>query len=195
MQQTLEEATTTSRRLAEELDNKAREHRAVQHDLQRQIDALEAKLKSARVFRDTEHAAFNALNVPTVDAKGSQQLSEFKDSALRLVREFVASLSNLYTYLEERARTADASSTAAAYGAALNEHARFIKPVGKSMAAFHEGQGTLQAFVASLAALAEYLSRVHDCALRLLQEESATASASLQTTNAALGRSLVRKES
>jgi hypothetical protein len=133
------------------------------------IVTLQQLAASKSFFDDTTDPSYNALNVPPADgsvAGKANPTSAINDQALQGLREFVSAFSNLLTYLEERATHLSAgypdrmAKTVQDYCSSLNNHSKYIKPLDRSFAMFHDGTATLGPFAGAFSNFDNYLRRL-----------------------------------
>jgi hypothetical protein len=143
-----------------------------------QIQALNELASSKCFFDDTATPEFNALNVPPSDDLGSGKTSEINKQVLQGVRSFVSLFSNLLTYFEERAIHISAmqpdgmSKAAKECCAALNGHAKYIKPLDRSFTMYHDGAATLGPFAGAFSNFENYMKRLLPHMKHALEEEN-----------------------
>ncbi|KAK6182799.1 hypothetical protein SNE40_010399 [Patella caerulea] len=117
----------------------------VKTDLTQRIQTAENIISDRLPFIDTKIAQLNSLNIPVFDRKHQLRAWELVNQAGTNVGELVQSLSNFYTYSEQRSkiypadsRTEPISEVNTKYCRLLHENLVYCRPIEQSLKKFGE---------------------------------------------------------
>ncbi|XP_062507096.1 protein phosphatase 1 regulatory subunit 21-like [Corticium candelabrum] len=166
------------------------ELKVMKQELSAQIETMSKVIADKLSFNDSLKARLNVLNVPPYDRQHQAKSEELITQAGRLIKDYVAALSNVLSYTEQRSRIFVSEVTGGAHIGPVNEvfcknlheHARYLRPLNTSYAAFKDSVRSdvpitwdvingLAEFVAAHHRYACYMSKLLPYQLLSIEEE------------------------
>jgi protein phosphatase 1 regulatory subunit 21 len=122
------------------------ELKVMKQEMSAQIETMGKVISDKLSFNDSLKSHLNALNVPPYNRKHQRLSEELVTQAGHLIKDYVASLSNVLSYSEQRSRIFICEVTGGAHIGPVNEafcrhlheHAGYVRPLNVAYVAFRE---------------------------------------------------------